>query len=99
MAPNMSPKMAEPWLKLMSGRFKDWIATGTMYVMAKQPTVLSGKTMNVSIPYTKDMLVTTAISVPSHVGTKWVPKWLTVNILLRTLNLNKSTCATGHVKV
>ena len=45
------------------------IATGTMYVMAKQSTVLNWKTMNVSIPYTKYMVMTTAISVTSHMGT------------------------------
>ena len=33
-----------------------------IYVMAKQ-AIVSGKTMNVSIPRTKYMLVTTAISV------------------------------------
>ena len=49
----------------MTGR-----STETMHVMAKQATVLSGKTMNVSVPNTKDMLVTTAISVTSHMGTK-----------------------------
>ena len=49
----------------MTGR-----STETMHVMAKQPTVLRGKTMNVSIPTTKYMLVTTAISVTSHMGTK-----------------------------
>ena len=54
----------------MSVRSNSWIATGTMYVMAKQATVLSGKTMNVSILYTKDMLVTTAISVTSHMVTR-----------------------------
>ena len=49
----------------MTGR-----STEAMHVKSKQATVLSRKTMNVSIPTTKDMLVTTAIPVTSHTITK-----------------------------